>query len=271
MRTVAGLTNAFQGLASMRITQSKNKVMQSKGFFEDLWQIYSQIRVDAFFRFGRQRFEQPIEKELYILITASGGLSGDIDQRLIRLVQKTFDPAKHEIIVIGRHGASQLSQAGIAYKHFFSLPEKDNINVEPLMKEVKQYKTSRVFYQSYESLMHQEVKSIDLSEVVTSQSRAVKPGEDIISEATYIFEPSAYAVVAHLESSMVRMVLSEVIFESRLAQYASQFRAMSQAKTLADDAAAELHTQFNRSKRAVIDQRLKEMMSGLKKVRSSKA
>lgn len=267
MRTVAGLTNAFEGLASMRISQSKNRVMRAKQFFDDLWQIYSQIRVDALFRFGREGYERPIDKELYVLITASGGLSGDIDQRLIRMMQKTYKPEKHDVVVVGHHGAVQLGQAGIVYKKYFKLPEKDDINVEPLMREVRQYRATKVFYQNYVSLMNQTIKSIDLNDIVESQSKEVKPGEDIISESTYIFEPSAFAVVAHLESSMVRMVLSEVIFESRLAQYASQFRAMSQAHKRAKDTTADLHMQLNRAKRGVIDQRLREIMSGLKKAR----
>jgi ATP synthase F1 gamma subunit len=267
MRTIVSLTNAFEGLASMRIIQSKSKVLQAKKFFEDIWAIYAQIRIDPSFKFGRNRYEHPIEKELYILITASGGLSGDIDQRLIRLMLKTFNKDKNEIVVVGKHGATQLAQQGVMYKKYFKLPEKDDINVEPLMQEVRLYRNTRVFYQSYESLTTQTVKSIDLNTIVESQSRTAKAGEEIISEETYIFEPSAFAVVAHFERSMVRLVLSEVIFESRLAQYASRFRAMSQANELATDVSDDLHTQFNRAKRAVIDQRLKEIMSGLKKAR----
>lgn len=271
MRTIAGLTNAFQGLASMRIAQTKTRVLKAREFFDDLWQIYTQIRVDALFRFGRQDYERPIDKELYILITASGGLSGDIDQRLIRMALKTYKPEKHDIVVIGRHGAAQLTQFGVKYKKYFKLPEKENINTEPLMHEVRQYNSSRVFYQNYESLTKQTVKSIDLNDIIESQSKQVTPGQDLITEANYIFEPTPFAVVAHLESSMVRMVLNEVIFESRLAQHASQFRAMSTAKQLAEDETFSLHMQYNRAKRGVVDQRLREMMSGLKKVRKGES
>ena len=49
MRTIVSLTSAFEGLASMRIMQSKSKVAQAKKYYDDLWQIYSQIRVSDFF------------------------------------------------------------------------------------------------------------------------------------------------------------------------------------------------------------------------------
>jgi len=68
----------------MQIAKTKNKVLISNQFFDEVWNIYKQIRVDVLFNFGRSPEEKPINKELLILIPAKGGLSGDIDQRLIR-------------------------------------------------------------------------------------------------------------------------------------------------------------------------------------------
>ena len=83
MSTIVNLTSVFEGLASMRISQTKNQVLQSQQFFDELWQMYSQIRVDSLFRFGRAQHETAVDKELYIVVTAEGGFSGDIDQKLI--------------------------------------------------------------------------------------------------------------------------------------------------------------------------------------------
>src|SRR4030081_223229 len=112
MSTIVNLTSVFEGLASMKIAQTKNQVLQSQQFFQELWEIYSQIRVDSIFRFGRSDSEAAIDKQLYIAITSEGGFSGDIDQNLITWMLKTYDPAKQDIIVIGHHGATQLTQVG---------------------------------------------------------------------------------------------------------------------------------------------------------------
>ena len=53
MRTLSDLTNVFEGIASMRIAQIKNQVMQSQNFFDRLWQMYTQIRAGTPFAFGR--------------------------------------------------------------------------------------------------------------------------------------------------------------------------------------------------------------------------
>ena len=270
MDTIVNLTSVFEGIASMRIAQTKTQVQQSQQFFSELWQIYSQLRVDSLFHFGRTQKEEIIDKQLYIIITSEGGFSGDIDQKLIKTMLEQFDPNKQDIIVIGHHGAVQLIQAGVSFKKYFTLPSKDrNINVLPLIKEARKYKDTMVFYQTYVSLMVQEVKSINLFTAVKEEAKGVKDSDEYISEANYIFEPSTFDVVAHLERSMMQIALSQVILDSKLAQYASRFRAMS----MANDRASQLHDSltmlYNRTKRRTQDERLKEMINGLRKTRAA--
>lgn len=271
MRTIVSLTSAFESLSSMKIMQTKTKVLISNQFFSEVWNIYKQIRVDVMFNFGREQHEDAIDKELLILITAPGGLTGDIDQRLVRKFREYYDPEKHEILVIGHHGALQLDQAHIKYDKYYDLPKKDYINVDPLIAEIKQYTKSRVFYEDYVSLSQQEIKSVDLSDAVSSMGRTADldvVSDDQITEKNYIFEPSPYAVTVHLETAMLRLMLAQFIYDSRLAQLASRFRAMTAAKERSIETANDLHIQYSRAKRALVDVRLKESLVGLKKIRA---
>jgi ATP synthase F1 gamma subunit len=272
MSTLVELTSVFEGLASMRISQIKNQVVGAQAFFNELWTMYTQLRVDSLFRFGRSQSNQNvIDKELFIIITAEGGFSGDIDQKLLDLMLKDFDKEKNDIIVIGHHGAIQLAQAGIAFKKYFKLPLKDkNINSEPIIKEVQKYRSSTVYYQSYVSLMVQDVKRISLSKAVQAQAQSSMKSEEIISEATYIFEPSTFAVIDHLERSMLQIAISQVILDSKLAQYASRFRAMSASHTKADELFSSLSLAYKRAVRNTKDERLKEIINGLRKARVGK-
>lgn len=271
MRTIVSLTSAFESLSSMQIAKTKNKVLISNQFFDEVWNIYKQIRMDVMFNYGRAPGEKPIDKELLILITASGGLSGDIDLRLIKRFREHYNPDKHEILCIGHHGSVLLGQARIKPNIYFDIPKKDYINVDPLMEIIKRYKKSRIFYQNYISLSQQEIKDVDLSEVVSTMGRVAdleKSNNDTINEKNYIFEPSTYGVAAYLETSILRLTLAQFIYDSRLAQVASRFRAMTAAKERSIEVADDLKLQFNRAKRSLIDVRLKESLAGLKKVRA---
>ncbi len=272
MRTIMTLTSAFEGLSSMKIAQIKDQVVESQAYFSDLWQMYNQLRVDPVFNYGREdNSKVAVDKTLFIGITAEGGFSGDIDQRLVARMLKNYKPETHDIIILGHHGAMQLHQLGVEYLKFFKLPKKDdNINVRPLINYIQQYRSTNVFFQSYESLMSQAIKEVELHSAVQAAGQQVKQGQEIITEDNYIFEPSSYAVVAHMERTMVQISLSQMILESKLAQHASRYRAMSAAKTLAIDTTSALHIEYNRVKRATADQRLKEIISGMKLVRSHK-
>jgi ATP synthase F1 gamma subunit len=274
VRSVVSLTSALETLSSMQIAKTKNKVLISNQFFDEVWNIYKQIRVDVMFNYGRSIDEKPINKELLILITAKGGLSGDIDNRMIRQFLEHYDETKNDVMVIGHHGSLKLKQSHVDYMYYFDLPEHDYINVDPLMAITKKYAKSRIFYQNYISLSQQEIKDVDLSDVVSSKGRVADLatlGDDMVTEKTYIFEPSSYAVAAYLENSILRLTISQFIYDSRLAQVASRFKAMSAAKERSITNAAELHTEYNRAKRSQVDTRLKESMAGLKKLRAGGA
>ena len=100
-------------------------------------------------------------------------------------------------------------------------------------------------------------------------NKSEKP-EDIISEETYIFEPSTYAVAGHLERSMLKIAMSQLILQSKLAQYASRFRAMSASHQAADDMLDATTLKYNRTRRAIKDDRIKEIINGMKKSRISR-
>lgn len=274
MATLVELTSVFEGIASMRIAQTKNQVLESTKFFDEIWKIYTQLRVDSLFSFGREedKGRTILDKELYIIITAEGGFSGDIDQKLVQAMLDTYDKDKNDIIVIGHHGAMQLSQRGISFRKYYKLPSKDkNINVSPIIKEVQEYKKCSVFYQQYISLMNQEVKRISLSMAVKTAGMASDKPDEVISEAGYIFEPSSFAVASHLERSMMKIALGQLILQSKLAQYASRFRAMSASHQRADEEKSDLHLAYNRARRGVKDERLKEIINGMKKSKAGVA
>lgn len=267
--TIVGLTGAFEGIASMRIAQIKDQVQLSGHFFGELWRIYTQIRVDETFHFGRRaQAGKLIDKELLISVTSEGGFSGDIDEQLISEVLAHYSADKNDIIVVGHHGAVLLQQRDIAFKRSFHLPKSDsNITTAPLVQEVQEYKSTVVYYQNYKSLTTQEVKTIKLATAVTERGKNVTFGKDeeIISESNYIFEPSTFAVVDHLENSMMQITLSEAILQSKLAQYASRFRAMSLAKERADESFSDLTWQYNRAKRHLKDERLREITNSIRR------
>ena len=266
--TVKNLTGVFESLASTQVAKVKNKAQLSKDFFELLWSRYSSIRIDEKTRITNRTLKDKNQKSVFVVISAEAGLSGDIDQRLISVMQKEYDPVSTDIVVLGSHGAQQLSQHNISYIKFYKVPESDEyIDVSPIIAIISNYARIVVYYEEYVSLGVQNIRSIDLISSIKTLSEDVEDG--IMTSDDTIFEPSLDEIADEMELTMMSLALSETILESSLAQSASRFNAMAVAKKRAGELFDDFIMDFHRAKRADSDRRLREVLIALKKKRKT--
>ena len=154
--TLKDLTNVFESLASTQVAKVKSNAQMSQQFFELLWKRYTSLRIDPMTRLGG-RDDDGNGRKVMILISAEAGLSGDLDMRMIESMLEEYDKANTDIIVLGSHGANQLTQRGIPYIHFFQVPESDNyVDVSPIIGAVLPYSKVVIYYEEYLSLGQQE-------------------------------------------------------------------------------------------------------------------
>jgi F-type H+-transporting ATPase subunit gamma len=262
--TVDDLTGVFESIASTQVAKVKSKVELSKEFFRLLWKRYTSIRIDPGSRITNRELVDGPNSEVFVIISAEAGLSGDIDQRLIEIMLQDYAYSTTDIIVLGSHGANQLTQRGIPFKHYFQVPESDRyIDVSPVIKAVMPYSKIIVYYEEYVSLGVQEIKTIDL--ISSMRAMSEDADEDTMTVKDTIFEPSLDEIAEQMEATMMTMALSQAILESSLAQAASRFNAMAVAKKRASELLGDYRLEFHRAKRAESDRRLREVMVSLKK------
>lgn len=266
--TVEDLTSVFESIASTQVAKVKTKVELSKEFFHLLWARYTSIRVDPETRITNREAGNGELQKVYLIISAEAGLSGDIDQRLIETMLQDYDAKTTDIIVLGSHGANQLTQRGVHFSRFFQVPETDKyIDVSPVIEAIIPYAQVVVYYEEYVSLGVQEIQKIDLMSSMRNMAD-VADIEDVISPEDTIFEPSLDEIADEMEMTMMTLTLSQTILESSLAQAASRFNAMAVAKKRAGELLADYMLEFHRAKRSESDRRLREVMISLKKKRS---
>lgn len=263
--TLKDLTNVFESLASTQVAKVKSNAQMSQQFFELLWKRYTSLRIDPMTRLGG-RDDDGNGRKVMILISAEAGLSGDLDMRMIESMLEEYDKANTDIIVLGSHGANQLTQRGIPYIHFFQVPESDNyVDVSPIIGAVLPYSKVVIYYEEYLSLGQQEVRSIDL--VSHIQEMTDEWDEDTMTSIDTIFEPSLDEIADEMEITMMSLALSQTILQSGLAQAASRFNAMTVAEDRAGELLGEYTLEYHRAKRAESDRRLREVLVGIKKKR----
>jgi len=266
--TVEDLTGVFESIASTQVAKIKNKVQLSKDFFQLLWQQYSAIRVDPTSRITSDSRTTHNGRNVYVVISAEAGLSGDIDQRVIESMMNNYDKNTTDIVVLGSHGAQQLTQRGVHFVHFFKVPETDSyIDVGPVIEVIRPYEDIVVYYEEYVSLGVQEVKTLDLISNLRDMSTGLEG--DAITDTETIFEPSLDEIALQMEATMMTLAFSQTILESSLAQDASRFNAMAVAKKRAGELVQAYRLEFHRAKRSESDRRLREVLVSLKKKKRS--
>lgn len=269
--TVEDLTAVFETIASTQVARSKDKVQLSKDFFQLLWRLYTALRIEPGSRITDQA-ERGNSRTVFIMISAQAGLSGDIDTRLIETVMQEYDKNTTDIVVIGAHGAMQLQQRGIPFIRNFQVPESDSyIDVNPVIDAISDYSKVEIFYEEYVSLGVQGIKKLDL--IYHIQEMAEEAGENpdnYITSRDTIFEPSLDEIADMMERTMMNLALSQAILESSLAQNASRFNAMAQAKKRANELLQLYKLEYHRSKRWEADRRSREIVVSLKKKKHSK-
>lgn len=265
IHTIEDLTQAFEGIASIHISQIRDRVVASKQFFSELWPIYRALRIDPKERLKRPGRERK-GKSVFVAVTGESKLGTEVTEQLIDTLLASFAaPNKTDIISVGSRGAQLLRTKGVATAGQFVFPASDvTINVGDVIHELAKYDHISVFYQTYESLRVQKITRIDLVSAVRELGEGVADEGEAISSLDYIFEPNITEIADYMESVMMGVAFSQIIMESKLAGYATRFNAMTRAKTRAADLAGDYQRQYYRVKRAESDERLKEIIKAAK-------
>lgn len=271
IRDIDAIAQTFKGIASINIGRIRSKVVSSQDFFGEIWTMYSQLRSNPEERITRTNELAQSQKRLFVVISSQGGLSGDIDDKLVEFVMREYSAGETDIVVLGQHGALLLAQRKVDIVQYFALPSgvDEELDAGPVVEVIRRYASATLFYQKYVTLSVQDIARIDLINAVRTLSEDVSASSsEIISSHNYIIEPTVGKVVQHMEDIMLGIALNQTILESKLAQYASRFNAMSQAHDRAEDQAMALRLNYHRSLRGESDERTREIVHAYKMVRN---
>lgn len=230
VKVIEELTEVFQNTASVKIRSIRKQVLSSKAFFNDMWSIYQELRVETKISF---RDMASNNRQLLLFIASPAGLAGPNDLQIIDDLTSHYDAAKQDVVVIGSHGVQLLKQQGIKPIRAFEVPDiTKDFTVDPIVDLIKTYDSTVAFYASYISLTTQLASKrqllLEAQELTEEERVLIKTGAtEVIASGNYIFEPSLEAAILTLEQAMLYTTVTQLILESNLAQLASRFTNMT--------------------------------------------
>jgi len=220
-------------------------------------------------------FEKREVKTRGILILATDkGLCGPLNTNLFR---KVTDEVKGsaKFITVGRKATQFISRSKRDLMADFSISDKAEFSeLRPMLKfmidayEAGEIDTIEVAYPSFVNVLIQEpiiqslLPIVDLREVLDALKKRV--GELPALEARadkreMVFEPSPEEVLAQLPALYVKVIIHQLLLESRAAEYSARMVAMKAATDNASNLVDDLTLDYNKARQAAITQEILEI------------
>lgn len=284
IQTTKKITYAMR-LISMSLYSKLEKLNSNLNYYQDnLNKIYSTISSNLTSWHHPLLHPQDIldSKPLIIFVTSSKGLCGSFNSNLFKYFKRYFFMQEHQtptFITVGSKALKFLEEQNLgnilySYNEFNS----NNFlmianNITKIINEQTREFSSITFYSNiFKSFFLQKpqktiVTPIDknayFKEIEEKFNLNKDSNEDNSSPKTYELEQEADEIMNYLVDSYIKSSITNLLFQSLLAEQASRFLAMDNATNNAENLLEKLNLQYNKSRQAIITKELSELSSSL--------
>ena len=223
-----------------------------------------------------QFFEKREVKTRGILILSTDkGLCGPLNTNLFRkVVEEVKGDAK--FIAVGRKATQFISRSQRDLIADFTISDKVSFSeIRPMLKlMIDAYisgdiDTIEVAYPSFVNVLVQVpviqslLPIVDLREVLDELKKRVKGGDDVLKARSdkreMTFEPTPEELLAQLPDLYVKIIIYQLLLETRAAEYSARMVAMKAATDNASTLVDDLTLDYNKARQAAITQEILEI------------
>ena len=278
------ITRAMQLVSSSKMKRAQDAAVAGRPYalmLADLLDSVSEKLNLSGADFEHPFFEKRVVKTRGILVLSTDkGLCGPLNTNLFReVLDQVKGPAK--FITVGRKGTQFIARSQLNLLADFTVSDKTAFSeIRSLLKlAVDAYldgtiDTIEIAYPSFVNVLVQEpiiqklLPIVDLEEVL-SQLRKRTKVEGAVADARkdareMCFEPSAKAVLADLPNHYIKVIIHQLLLESRAAEHCARMVAMKAATDNASSLVDDLTLDYNKARQAAITQEILEIAAAAK-------
>lgn len=292
VRGIGQLTNAMKMVASSQIRKVETKAKAGRPYTAKLRSVMQELTGQVGDDSHPLLVSRPVEKVGVICLGSDKGLCGSYNANLIKLTNDVFaalpggKPAK--LIVLGSKIQRQLKRRGLKADHYyqdwqpdFSLAQKlADICADWYLKgEVDEViccyteaisMLSNVACSSRILPLTQPNKEegLKVGEVTKASKNAPEASPEVNQGRSFIFEPSAEEALEYIVPSYLRVMMLQMLLESKTSELGSRLKAMTNATENAEKLAQELTLEYYRIRQNNITTEIIEISSGAEALNS---
>ena len=229
------MVETYEEIAASRIKRTREGVLKSRYFVEDINTIFSEIKgsykkeIDALMK--KNKIKDPTKvsffkkngKNLYVFISANTGLYGEIVHETFNLFAQEAKKADCEIAIIGKQGLGLYSDLKLNKKYtYFDFPDSgfDDEKMKEIISFLISYEKVMIFFGKFQNIVTQTPTMSDISGNIQTSVNEDKPS------SKYYFEPSIEKILAFFEQEIFSSIFEQTMRESQLAKFAARITTL---------------------------------------------
>ena len=227
-----GMVETYEEIAASRIKKTRESVLKSRYFMEDLNYIFSEVKssyrkeIDALMKKNKTKDKNKLSffvrngKTLHVFISANTGLYGEIVKDTFNLFIEETKKHDCDVAIIGKQGLSFFLNEKLNKKYvYFDFPDNgiDDTVLKQIVTTLISYEKVVVFFGKFQSIVTQSPTMSDIS----GNIEGVQDATGKVS-MKYFFEPSLERILAFFEQEIFASIFEQTVKESQLAKFAAR-------------------------------------------------
>jgi F0F1-type ATP synthase gamma subunit len=263
------LMQAYQEHAIQQINFSRNTVLASREFTQELAEVFFNVKMsyenELLNHIKKEKGKQVLKgrgttnKEVLVLMTANNKLYGEIIPKISQLFETDAANSNADIVVIGRQGKELVEQLKLNKEYkYFDIPDTGFTFsiIRPAIEYLFSYSKVIIYYGKFNNIISQDAVSEDLSENIPQGS------ENSQNKVDFIFEPSLPEVLEFFETQIFSLMFDQKLHEASLARFASRIKAMELSQNNILIRLKKLHQRQKRLREMELNKRQLQLLSG---------
>ncbi len=258
------ITKAMELVASSKLRRAKEKVENSRPYFNTLYDTMKKISRSTKGLKSQFTVDRDTGKKGYIVVAGDRGLAGGYNSNVLKMAVGHMDGQKYPVIAIGKKSLDFFNKRGYPLHGKFSSGAEtlDIAEIHQISKEaIDLYKSGEIdelyiVYTKFVSTLTQEPQTIKLLPLKFEDD-----GEAVKSGLT-VYEPSPEGVFDYLVPKYIDGIIFGAIVESFASEQGARRTAMESATDNAGEMIDSLQLKYNRARQATITQEISEIVAG---------
>ena len=258
------ITKAMELVASSKLRKAKEKVENSRPYFNTLYDTMRKISRSTKGLKSQFTVDRDTGKKGYIVVAGDRGLAGGYNSIVLKTAVSHMDNQKYPVIAVGKKSMDFFNKRGYPLHGKFSSGAEsiDVAEIHQISEEaIALYKSGEIdelyiVFTKFVSTLTQEPQIIKLLPLKFDDEGAAA------KSSLTVYEPSPEGVFDYLVPKYIDGIIFGAIVESFASEQGARRTAMESATDNAEDMIGSLQLKYNRARQATITQEISEIVAG---------